>query len=187
MEAERVIVPEINEQHCVQIKNTYYSCIYLTCILYYFSKLNLKFFLKNEMHSLFGDARYLRKYGICKCPVWWVLYCAVGTAPICTVTVPYVCTTLNIHSCDVNTMWRSGCEAVHRNCVHYRYQHQYDNCTYICKTCHSNGKEVMVTPRFTSSSDTSWLGIARYAWSGYVSYITSVTVMRKVKWCFDHI
>ncbi|KAJ4445116.1 hypothetical protein ANN_06915 [Periplaneta americana] len=49
-----------------------------------------------------------------------------------------------------------------------RYQHQFENCTYICKLCHSNGKEVVVSPKLTSSSDTSWLGLAKYAWSGYV-------------------
>jgi len=49
-----------------------------------------------------------------------------------------------------------------------RYQHQYENCTYICKTCYSNGKEVVVTPKLTSSTDTSWFGLAKYAWSGYV-------------------
>jgi hypothetical protein len=54
------------------------------------------------------------------------------------------------------------------NYVHYRYQHKFENCTYICKTCHSNGKEVVVTPKLTSSTDTSWFGLAKYAWSGYV-------------------
>jgi hypothetical protein len=39
---------------------------------------------------------------------------------------------------------------------------------YICKTCHSNGKEVVVTPKLTSSTDISWFGLAKYAWSGYV-------------------
>ncbi|XP_046384090.1 zinc finger FYVE domain-containing protein 1-like [Ischnura elegans] len=48
------------------------------------------------------------------------------------------------------------------------YQHQYDNCVYICKSCHSNGREVVVLPKTSSSSDTSWYGLAMYAWSGYV-------------------
>jgi hypothetical protein len=39
METKCVIMPEINEEHHVRIKNTYDSCIYLTCILYYFNKL----------------------------------------------------------------------------------------------------------------------------------------------------
>uniref|UniRef100_A0A1B6E4F3 FYVE-type domain-containing protein n=1 Tax=Clastoptera arizonana TaxID=38151 RepID=A0A1B6E4F3_9HEMI len=49
-----------------------------------------------------------------------------------------------------------------------RYQHQYDNCSYICKTCHTNGNEVIVHPKYTSSTDNSWFGIAKFAWSGYV-------------------
>ncbi|XP_067011920.1 zinc finger FYVE domain-containing protein 1 isoform X2 [Anabrus simplex] len=49
-----------------------------------------------------------------------------------------------------------------------RYQHQFENCMYICKLCHSNGKEVIVHPKLTSTADTSWFGLAKYAWSGYV-------------------
>jgi hypothetical protein len=30
---------------------------------------------------------------------------------------------------------------------------------------------VVVTPKFTASSDTSWFGLAKYAWSGYVYVI----------------
>lgn len=60
-------------------------------------------------------------------------------------------------------------EGMPHTCAHRcRYQHQFENCTYICKTCHSNGKEVVVIPKLTSSSDTSWLGLAKYAWAGYV-------------------
>jgi hypothetical protein len=59
METKFVIVPEINEEHRVQIKNTYYFCIYLTCILHYVNKLNLFIFLifnfmRNGVHGLFG-------------------------------------------------------------------------------------------------------------------------------------
>jgi hypothetical protein len=45
----------------IPIKNTCYSSIYLTCILFCFNKLNLKFFqffyfLKNGVHGLFSGA-----------------------------------------------------------------------------------------------------------------------------------
>ncbi|XP_075232834.1 zinc finger FYVE domain-containing protein 1-like isoform X2 [Lycorma delicatula] len=43
-----------------------------------------------------------------------------------------------------------------------RYQHQYGNIIYICKQCHTNGKEVVVTPQYTSSNDTSWFSLAKY-------------------------
>ncbi|XP_065210215.1 zinc finger FYVE domain-containing protein 1-like isoform X2 [Planococcus citri] len=49
-----------------------------------------------------------------------------------------------------------------------KYQHQYNNCMYICKQCHTNGKEVIVTPKYSSSSESSWFAFAKYAWSGYV-------------------
>ncbi|CAH0392795.1 unnamed protein product [Bemisia tabaci] len=49
-----------------------------------------------------------------------------------------------------------------------RYQHQYDNCVYVCKACHTNGQEVVVKPKYVSSSDSSWFAFAKYAWSGYV-------------------
>jgi hypothetical protein len=43
-ETKNAVAPEINEGHHVQIKNTYYSYMYLKFILYYFNKLNLKIF-----------------------------------------------------------------------------------------------------------------------------------------------
>jgi hypothetical protein len=44
-ETKHVRVLEINKEHCVHIKNTYYCCTYLTCRLYYFNKLDLHFYL----------------------------------------------------------------------------------------------------------------------------------------------
>ncbi|XP_057329382.1 zinc finger FYVE domain-containing protein 1-like [Microplitis mediator] len=49
-----------------------------------------------------------------------------------------------------------------------RYQHQYENLVYICKKCHANGNEVIVTSRTLPQNDNSWYGLAKYAWSGYV-------------------
>ncbi|KAG8229367.1 hypothetical protein J437_LFUL009682 [Ladona fulva] len=56
----------------------------------------------------------------------------------------------------------------HLSDVRCSYQHQYENCVYICKSCHSNGREVIVVPKTSSSSESSWYGLAKYAWSGYV-------------------
>ncbi|XP_044737053.1 zinc finger FYVE domain-containing protein 1-like isoform X1 [Chrysoperla carnea] len=49
------------------------------------------------------------------------------------------------------------------------YQHQYENCVYMCKSCSKKGIETVVTPKASTNGETnSWLGgIARYAWSGY--------------------
>ncbi|RVE56155.1 hypothetical protein OJAV_G00233490 [Oryzias javanicus] len=55
-------------------------------------------------------------------------------------------------------------EAKHRCC----YSAQYDNRIYTCKACYEGGKEVIVVPKTTASSDSPWFGLAVYAWSGYV-------------------
>ncbi|KAF7201957.1 zinc finger FYVE domain-containing protein 1-like [Nothobranchius furzeri] len=49
-----------------------------------------------------------------------------------------------------------------------RYSAQYDNRIYTCKACYEGGKEVIVIPKTSASADSPWLGLARYAWSGYV-------------------
>ncbi|XP_029454579.1 zinc finger FYVE domain-containing protein 1 isoform X4 [Rhinatrema bivittatum] len=49
-----------------------------------------------------------------------------------------------------------------------RYSHQYDNRVFTCKTCYESGKEVNVIPKTSASSDSPWIGLAKYAWSGYV-------------------
>ncbi|KAG1708463.1 Zinc finger FYVE domain-containing protein 1 [Nymphon striatum] len=48
------------------------------------------------------------------------------------------------------------------------YQHQYDNRIFTCKNCYERGKEIIVVPKTSSSMDSSWFGLAKYAWSGYV-------------------
>uniref|UniRef100_H3D057 Zinc finger FYVE-type containing 1 n=1 Tax=Tetraodon nigroviridis TaxID=99883 RepID=H3D057_TETNG len=57
-----------------------------------------------------------------------------------------------------------GHEAKHRCC----YSAQFDNRIYTCKVCYEKGKEVVVVPKTTASSDSPWFGLAIYAWSGYV-------------------
>ncbi|NP_001086271.1 zinc finger FYVE-type containing 1 S homeolog [Xenopus laevis] len=49
-----------------------------------------------------------------------------------------------------------------------RYSHQYDNRVFTCKPCYESGKEVNVVPKTSASTDSPWLGLAKYAWSGYV-------------------
>ncbi|KAL7295622.1 hypothetical protein TKK_0010985 [Trichogramma kaykai] len=56
----------------------------------------------------------------------------------------------------------------HANDGRCKYQHQYENLVYVCKKCHSNGNEVIVTSRIQTQNDNSWYGLAKYAWSGYV-------------------
>ncbi|TRY89419.1 hypothetical protein DNTS_010820 [Danionella cerebrum] len=49
-----------------------------------------------------------------------------------------------------------------------QYAHQFNNKVLICKRCYEGGKEVIVIPKTSASSDNPWLGLAKYAWSGYV-------------------
>lgn len=52
-----------------------------------------------------------------------------------------------------------------QNC---RYQHQFDNKIYTCSACYANGEPVRVVPKSVASNDPPILGLAKYAWSGYV-------------------
>lgn len=56
----------------------------------------------------------------------------------------------------------------HRNENRCRYQHQYENKKFLCKMCHINGREVAVRITTQTTNDTSWFGLAKYAWSGSV-------------------
>ncbi|CAK9798899.1 Zinc finger FYVE domain-containing protein 1 [Anthophora quadrimaculata] len=49
-----------------------------------------------------------------------------------------------------------------------RYQQQYENIIYICKTCHSNGNEVQVTRQVENQNDSSWYDLVKFAFSGDV-------------------
>lgn len=49
-----------------------------------------------------------------------------------------------------------------------QYAHQYNNKVLICKKCYESGREVIVIPKTSASTDNPWFGLAKYAWSGYV-------------------
>ncbi|XP_072130601.1 zinc finger FYVE domain-containing protein 1 [Mobula birostris] len=49
-----------------------------------------------------------------------------------------------------------------------RFTHQYNNKVLICKTCFKHGLEVTISPKTSASTDGQLLGLASYAWSGYV-------------------
>ncbi|KAK0090853.1 hypothetical protein PV325_000019 [Microctonus aethiopoides] len=67
-----------------------------------------------------------------------------------------------------NSMGHSREGIPHHSDTRCRYQHQYENLVYICKKCHGNGNEVIVTSRTLPQNDNGWYGLAKYAWSGYV-------------------
>ncbi|XP_030567931.1 zinc finger FYVE domain-containing protein 1-like isoform X2 [Drosophila novamexicana] len=56
----------------------------------------------------------------------------------------------------------------HFNTQPCNYQHQYENKLYLCKACYNNGKEIVVSIRAQSQTDTAWSGLAKYVWKGDV-------------------
>lgn len=74
-------------------------------------------------------------------------------------------------SCDArctNSMNHAKDGIPHTSFAKCRYEHQFDNRIYTCKKCYELGKEVVVVPKTSSACDSTWLGLAKYAWSGYV-------------------
>lgn len=49
-----------------------------------------------------------------------------------------------------------------------KYQHQFNNHILHCRACYERGDDVIVTPKTCSSNESPWLGLAKYAWAGYV-------------------
>lgn len=56
----------------------------------------------------------------------------------------------------------------HKSAKRCRHQHQFENKVYLCKQCLYNGNEEIVTVTKSTKMDTSWVGIAKFAWSGSV-------------------
>lgn len=52
-----------------------------------------------------------------------------------------------------------------RKCI---YSAQFENKIYTCQRCQENGRRCIVVPKASSSKEGSILGLAKYAWSGYV-------------------
>lgn len=48
------------------------------------------------------------------------------------------------------------------------YQHQFENKRYYCRSCYDRGEEVSVIPKTSASNESTWVGLAKYAVSGYV-------------------
>lgn len=66
---------------------------------------------------------------------------------------------------SMNHLWEGASHEAKHRC---RYSVHCDNRIFTCKGCYEEGKEVLVVPKTSASSDSPWLGLAKYAWSGYV-------------------
>ncbi|KAG0716251.1 Zinc finger FYVE domain-containing protein 1 [Chionoecetes opilio] len=49
-----------------------------------------------------------------------------------------------------------------------KYHHQFDNKMFLCLKCDHEGEQRLVVPKTSSARDSTWLGLAKFAWSGYV-------------------
>uniref|UniRef100_A0A6I8NJ69 FYVE-type domain-containing protein n=1 Tax=Ornithorhynchus anatinus TaxID=9258 RepID=A0A6I8NJ69_ORNAN len=49
-----------------------------------------------------------------------------------------------------------------------RFSHRYGNRVLLCKRCYERGREEVLQPRAAASTDSTLLGIAKFAWSGWV-------------------
>ncbi|XP_054884948.1 zinc finger FYVE domain-containing protein 1 [Poeciliopsis prolifica] len=58
-----------------------------------------------------------------------------------------------------------------------QFSHQFNNKVLICKRCYEGGREVIVVPKTSASSDNPWFGLAKYAWSGSVLECASCGVI----------
>ncbi|KAM9468487.1 zinc finger FYVE domain-containing protein 1 [Clarias gariepinus] len=81
-------------------------------------------------------------------------------------TCPSVCLSCNIR-CK-NGMNHQKDRMPHMADKLCQYAHQYNNKVLICKKCYEGGREVIVIPKTSASTDNPWFGLAKYAWSGYV-------------------
>uniref|UniRef100_A0A182K6C3 FYVE-type domain-containing protein n=1 Tax=Anopheles christyi TaxID=43041 RepID=A0A182K6C3_9DIPT len=82
----------------------------------------------------------------------------------------FTCTTF-CKSCDARCQLSMGhleLKEDHRCGSSCKYQHQHENKVYLCNRCHVNGRQVVVSIKTQKSTDSSWMGLALYAWSGSV-------------------
>ncbi|XP_061073816.1 zinc finger FYVE domain-containing protein 1 [Conger conger] len=81
-------------------------------------------------------------------------------------TCPSVCLSCNVRCKNGMNHLKDGLP--HRADGLCQYAHQYNNKVLICKKCYEGGREVIVIPKTSASTDNPWFGLAKYAWSGYV-------------------
>ncbi|XP_023324943.1 zinc finger FYVE domain-containing protein 1 [Eurytemora carolleeae] len=52
--------------------------------------------------------------------------------------------------------------------VQCTYSVQLENKVYTCRYCQDNGRRCVVVPKAAASKESSWVGLAKFAWSGFV-------------------
>lgn len=81
-------------------------------------------------------------------------------------TCPTTCLSCNARCINSMNHHRDGLgHQTDTKCV---YQHQFNNHILYCRACYERGEEEIVTPKTCSSNESPWIGLAKYAWAGYV-------------------
>jgi len=81
-------------------------------------------------------------------------------------TCPTTCLSCNARCTNSMNHHRDGLgHTTDSKCV---YQHQFNNHILFCRACHERGEGVIVNPKTCSSNESPWVGLAKYAWAGYV-------------------
>lgn len=95
----------------------------------------------------------------------------LSALPINTFPEQYFTCTMTCKSCKARCQLSMGhltASEDHKSSMPCTYQHQFENKVYLCLKCHLNGRQVVVTIKTQNSNDSSWLGLAKFAWSGSV-------------------
>ncbi|XP_044749017.1 zinc finger FYVE domain-containing protein 1-like isoform X3 [Coccinella septempunctata] len=71
------------------------------------------------------------------------------------------------NNCTLSTGHKEDGEP-HATSKKCEFQHQFQNCIYLCKKCYMKGERTIVTPSYTSETESSWSSLFNYVWSGYV-------------------
>lgn len=81
-------------------------------------------------------------------------------------TCSMVCESCN-KRCE-NTVDHSKDGVEHKSSNTCTFQPQFDNKMYLCKYCDAGGRKVVVRLKNHNSNETAWIGIAKFAWTGYI-------------------
>ncbi|XP_055699994.1 zinc finger FYVE domain-containing protein 1-like isoform X1 [Phlebotomus papatasi] len=92
----------------------------------------------------------------------------INEQPINPFPEQYFACTAQCASCEMRCERSMGHGSDHKTSKRCRYQHQYGNKVFLCQVCLRNGREVIVNVTTQSQSESSWLGLAKFAWSGSV-------------------
>ncbi|XP_055684593.1 zinc finger FYVE domain-containing protein 1-like isoform X2 [Lutzomyia longipalpis] len=92
----------------------------------------------------------------------------INEKPINPFLEQYFACTAQCGSCEQRCERSMGHTSDHKTSNRCQYQHQFANKVFLCRQCLNNGREVIVNITTQSQTESSWLGLAKYAWSGSV-------------------